>query len=665
MIMSVATRDCISFDFQEMVIATQNFSKSLEIGRGSFGSVYKGKITRGTTSDFVAIKRLHPESIRGSHEFFTEVETLSKLRHSNIVSLIGYCNHDKEKILVYEFMPNGTLDDHLHKHSTTLTWVQRLKICTDAARGLDYLHHGTGIQHPIIHGDIRSANILLNESWEAKISDFGLSKISSRNKASTYVNTCVIDNFGYCDPVYFETGKLRKKSDVYSFGVVLFEIFTGKPVLGEPLYGEGGNLVSWAKMSIKAGKSRNIVDSHISNEIHSKSLKEFISIAYRCLHEELGSRPTMAEVVARLEYLRTEKLGGSLELQPASYKTKIFYRMVHMLLFFCNRGKFGVTKLSSNSNNKIVSGTICSFPSPSLKEFVLDDLKRATQVFSSSLLVGQGGFGKVYRGWVHQDTLAPSEHGDGIAIVVKRFDHISTHEYDEWQAEVNMLGHVAHPNIIRLLGYCKDGPERFLVYEYMPNKSLNYFLFTDGFEVPLSWGTRLMIMIGVARGLTYLHSRNIIFRDMKSSNILLDEAFNAKLAGFGLARYGPETGETHVCTLVKGTFGYIDPHYFQTGRLTMKSDVYSFGVVLLEVLTGRKSIYDQQYEEGQSLVQWATKIKRRNFKKIVDMRLVDNYPLKAASKCFVLALRCVKENPDDRPSSEEVLRRLEQLNVSH
>ncbi|KAK1436815.1 hypothetical protein QVD17_02599 [Tagetes erecta] len=669
-------QSCRGFEFQDICTATENFDESLVIGSGGFGMVYKGRLSIGSSHDFVAaFKRFNHKSTHDEKEFLAEVCTLSMLCHPNIVSLFGYCVHEKkDNILVSEYMSNGTLDDHLHKYNTRLSWIQRLKICLGVAHGLCYLHDDTNI----IHGYISSSKVLLHQNWDAKLSNFGLGKTCSRYQSSTYVNTCVIGNFGYLDPIYFETGKLSKKSDVYSFGVLMLEVLCRKPVVGEVFYGEGRNLVKWAQISIKAGKSRDLIDSGIRREMSLKFLKKFVSIAEKCLHEDLKLRPTMAEVVADLkdvlalqEKFNHSWLGGFISF--SSYSKKLSHLFPHIKLIEILTTNFDQTSIMSedykvvypcNSFRSTLHNNIfletkevradTKSLSPSVKEFMFDDLVQATQGFHLDVLVGEGGFEKVFLGWVDQDTLAPSKHGDGINVAVKRLDAKSNQAHDEWMAQVNIVGPLAHPNIIRLLGYCKCELELLLVYEYMPHLSFDHLLFKDDIAEPLSWRTRLLIMIRVARGLTYLHSRNIIVRDLKSSNILLDEAYNAKLGSFGFVKYGPETEETHVNASVKGTLGYIAPEYFHTGCLSVESDIYSFGLVLLGTMTGRKPVDNKQSDTEELNI--------RNVKEIMDPRLGGNYHLEGASRCFKLALRCVERNPKDRPSSEEVLQGLEEIN---
>ncbi|GKE37609.1 concanavalin A-like lectin/glucanase [Tanacetum coccineum] len=291
---------CNHFSLDEIRSATKDFSEAFVVGQGGFGKVYKGYF-KDRSSMVVAVKRSNSTSSQGAPEFRAEVEMLSKLRHCNLVSLIGYCNEGTEMALVYEYMSQGSLEDHIHKSGSPLSWLRRLKICIGAARGLDYLHTGTGTQHGIVHRDVKSSNILLDENFAAKISDFGLAKVTPTNQTHTHVSTGVKGTFGYMDPCYFYSGKLTRKSDVYAFGVVLLEVMCGRPAVDESLDEDQWGLAPWAQDRIREGKLNRIIDSRLTGQISSKCLKKFGDIACRCLHDIPNQRPTMAEIVARLE----------------------------------------------------------------------------------------------------------------------------------------------------------------------------------------------------------------------------------------------------------------------------------------------------------------------------------------------------------------------------
>ncbi|KAK9279793.1 hypothetical protein L1049_013475 [Liquidambar formosana] len=306
--------------------------------------------------------------------------------------------------------------------------------------------------------------------------------------------------------------------------------------------------------------------------------------------------------------------------------------------------------------------------SNNLKSFSFSDLKSATKNFRSETLLGEGGFGYVFKGWIDENTFAPTKPGSGIVVAIKKLKTEGFQGHKEWLAEVNYLGQLRHENLVKLIGYCSESENRLLVYEFMPKGSLENHLFRKGVQ-PIAWATRMNIAIGVARGLSFLHNldANVIYRDLKASNILLDSDFSARLSDFGLARDGPTGDKTHVSTRVVGTRGYAAPEYVATGHLTPKSDVYSFGVVLLELLSGRQALDDERAGcAEETLVDWAKPFlsdNRRVFR-IMDTRLGGQYPKKGAQAAAALALQCLHTDPKNRPPMIDVLTTLEKLHTS-
>ncbi|BAF15366.1 probable serine/threonine-protein kinase PBL19 isoform X2 [Oryza sativa Japonica Group] len=296
------------------------------------------------------------------------------------------------------------------------------------------------------------------------------------------------------------------------------------------------------------------------------------------------------------------------------------------------------------------------------RELALRELRGATGDFSPLLMVGRGGFGCVYRGVLR----LPGEPPHGTPVAVKRLNPDSRQGHKEWLAEVQLLGVVEHPNLVNLLGYCaaqtERGPQRLLVYEFVPNKTLDDHLFDRSHPV-LPWGVRLQIALGAAEGLLYLHEGlefQIIYRDFKAANVLLDDEFRPKLSDFGLAREGPSEGQTHVSTAVMGTYGYAAPDYVRTGHLTTKSDVWSFGVVLYEILAGRRSIDKSRPKDEQKLLEWVRRHPAGSprFGRIMDGRLQGRYSVRAAREVAELAAGCLAKHGKDRPAMAEVVERL-------
>ncbi|KAJ6691707.1 hypothetical protein OIU79_013663 [Salix purpurea] len=316
--------------------------------------------------------------------------------------------------------------------------------------------------------------------------------------------------------------------------------------------------------------------------------------------------------------------------------------------------------------------------------FTFEELATATGNFKSDCFLGEGGFGKVYKG--HLDKI-------NQAVAIKQLDRNGVQGIREFVVEVVTLSLADHPNLVKLIGFCAEGDQRLLVYEYMPLGSLeNHLHDIPPIRQALDWNTRMKIAAGAAKGLEYLHNEMnppIIYRDLKCSNILLGEGHHPKLSDFGLAKVGPSGDKTHVSTRVMGTYGYCAPDYAMTGQLTFKSDIYSFGVVLLELITGRKAI-DQRKERGeQNLVAWSfppvtcTKLlasplsvllsnsypaaarpmfkDRRNFSYMVDPLLQGHYPVRGLYQALAIAAMCVQEQPNMRPAVSDLVMALNYL----
>eukprot|EP00268_Persea_americana_P033550 TRINITY_DN33209_c0_g1_i1.p1 TRINITY_DN33209_c0_g1~~TRINITY_DN33209_c0_g1_i1.p1 ORF type:complete len:377 (-),score=71.46 TRINITY_DN33209_c0_g1_i1:413-1543(-) len=297
--------------------------------------------------------------------------------------------------------------------------------------------------------------------------------------------------------------------------------------------------------------------------------------------------------------------------------------------------------------------------------FTFSELKIITGNFRKDNLLGGGGFGNVYKGLITEDL---KEGLKPLQVAVKVHDGDNSFQgHREWLAEVIFLGQLSHPNLVKLIGYCCEDEHRVLIYEFMPRGSVENHLFSK-ILLPLPWSIRMKIALGAAKGLAFLHEaeKPVIYRDFKTSNILLDMDYNAKLSDFGLAKDGPVGDKSHVSTRIMGTYGYAAPEYVMTGHLTARSDVYSFGVVLLELLTGRKSLDRFRPAREQNLADWALPLlsEKKKLLNIIDPRLEGDYPIKGVHKAAMLAYHCLNRNPKARPLMRDIVDSLEPLQAA-
>lgn len=304
--MSLAFSNLHVFTLAELKVVTQSFSSSNFIGEGGFGAVHKGfiddKLRPGLQAQPVAVKNLDLEGLQGHREWLTEVIFLGQLRHPHLVKLIGYCCEEEHRLLVYEYMTRGSLENQLfRRYSVSLPWSTRMKIALEAAKGLAFLHEA---EKPVIYRDFKASNILLDSDYTAKLSDFGLAKDGPEGD-DTHVSTRVMGTQGYAAPEYVMTGHLTSMSDVYSFGVVLLELLTGRKSVDKSRPQREQSLVEWARPMLNdARRLSRVMDPRLEGQYSETGARKAAALAYQCLNHRPKQRPTMSTVVKTLEPLK-------------------------------------------------------------------------------------------------------------------------------------------------------------------------------------------------------------------------------------------------------------------------------------------------------------------------------------------------------------------------
>ncbi|KAK1410892.1 hypothetical protein QVD17_37434 [Tagetes erecta] len=493
----------LEISLSEINEATNNFSKC-HIGSGGYADVYKAelhvidiqslsKIKVKCIAELpkikktVAIKKFKDRvDEQAKQGFEAEIKLLTSCKHPNIISLLGYSKEHDVLVLVYEFAINGSLASYFESNSkkVNLTWAQRLQICLDTANGINYLHSDMKGKEEIIHRDIKSDNILLDENLNAKVADFGLSKFRPTKKVETYLTKIIAGTDVYMDPEYWYESKYKMESDIYSFGVVLFEVLCGR-LAYDPIYQNRMGLAPIARRHCKDSTIKNLIDPKIIEEVHndmftinrglSQDPFESISkIAFQCIAETHVDRPPMAVIIK--------------ELQDA----------VNLQEFKSATNNFSTILLSATNN------------------------------FSNERLITEDSFGKLYNGellW----------NGNLMNFTVRRLDRMHV-QGEELQNEISTLKSLKHKHIISVLGHYDGSDEKIIIYEHAFHGTLDQHLS----DPSLTWAQRVKICLGVAHALSYIYY-DVIHCDINSSKIILDEDWEPKIYGFELSTNYPQS----------------------------------------------------------------------------------------------------------------------------
>ncbi|KAL6206503.1 hypothetical protein ACLB2K_023751 [Fragaria x ananassa] len=562
------------FTKEELENATNNYHESGVLGEGGYGTVYKGVLK---DNKVVAIKKSKGGTSTQSEQFVNEVIVLSQINHRNVVKLLGCCLETGVHLLVYEFVNHGTLYEHIHKRRSSLSFELRMKIAVETAGALAYLHSSTSM--PIIHRDVKAANILLDDNYTAQVSDFGASRLVPLGQ--TEIQTLVLGTFGYLDPEYLQSNQLTEKSDVYSFGVVLVELLTSKVAVSNDRC-----LTSIFVSCMDEDCLKEILDDAIVNEGNIETAVNVANLAKRCLRIKGEERPTMKEVAMELEGMaimakhpwgknakfcpeENEYLLGSptsdsydMDARGGDHNssgltigtTTVYDSMqiqmliphgvcIGLLVIFvgiswicCGIKRTQYTKLKEKyfkENGGLLllqqlashGGTV-----ETTKIFSTEELEKATNNYHESRVLGEGGYGTVYKGILPDDKV----------VAIKKSKGGAPTQSDQFVNEVIVLSQINHKNVVKLLGCCLETEVPLLVYEFITNGTLYEHIHKK--RSSLSFELRMRIAVETAEALAYLHSSTsnpIIHRDVKAENILLDDSYTAKVSDFGASRLVP------------------------------------------------------------------------------------------------------------------------------
>lgn len=692
------------FSFSELYIGTNGFCDDEVLGSGGFGKVFRAVLPSDGT--VVAVKCLAEKGEPFEKTFVAELMAVAQLRHRNLVRLRGWCVHEEQLLLVYDYMPNRSLDRILFRrgeNSAVLSWERRRKIVRGLAAALYYLHEQLETQ--IIHRDVKTSNVMLDSHYNARLGDFGLARwlehelqMGSKSESMRHHqfrlgdNTRIGGTIGYLPPESFQKRSMTTaKSDVFSFGIVVLEVVSGRRAVDLTYPDDQIILLDWIRKLSDEGKLLRVGDNRLPDGTYSLSeMEHLIHLGLLCTLHNPHSRPNMKWIVEALSGQTPSKLPAlpSFQSHPlyislssaspsetgtsttttttataattttntASFSSSNYVTAAGETIYLtaAENGRSSETS-SSNSSRHQQNNIFPMVHTP--QEISYKDIASATNNFSESQRVAELDFGTAYYGFLD----------NRYHVLVKRLGMKTCPALRaRFSNELHNLGRLHHRNLVQLRGWCTEQGEMLVVYDYSSNRLLSHLLFHhDAKKVrsTLLWRHRYNIIKSLASAILYLHEEwdeQVIHRSITSSAIIIDADMNPRLSSFALAEFltRNEHGQHHVTDptrSVRGIFGYISPEYVESGEATPMTDVYSFGMVVLEVVTGQMAVDFRC--PGVLLVKRVREFaaRKRALQEMADWRLDGEYDKEELMRLIKLGMACTSSKPELRPSIGQIV----------
>lgn len=693
------------FSYAELYIGSNGFSPGELLGSGGFGKVYRAVLPSDGT--VVAVKCVVEKGERFEKTFAAELVAVAHLRHRNLVRLRGWCVHEDQLLLVYDYMPNRSLDRVLFRRSekggvSVLSWEMRVKIVAGLASGLHYLHDQLETQ--IVHRDVKTSNVMLDYHYNARLGDFGLARWleheleygirtpSVKNQQFHLAETTRIGGtIGYLPPESFQKRSVATaKSDVFSFGIVVLEVVSGRRAVDLTYPDEEIVLLDWIRRLSDDGKVLQAGDSRLPDGSYKLSdMQRFVHLGLLCTLHNPHSRPNMKWVLEALSgndscvlpalpsfqsqprYISlsatTTSTSNTTITSPSETTSSNTADTSPSLNYVTAAGdtiyttaESGDTDSKYSKNRSQRHTTFFMVETP--REISFKEIVSATNNFADSHRVAELDFGTAYQGFLD------NRHH----VLVKRLGMNKCPALRaRFSNELQNLGRLRHRNLVQLRGWCTEQGEMLVVYDYSATHLLSHILFhnAQGIGQPvLKWHHRYNIVKSLATAILYLHEEwdeQVIHRSITSSAVILDPDMNPRLSSFALAEFLTRNDhEHHKATKqnkkpVRGIFGYMSPEYIENGEVTTMADVYSFGVVVLEIVSGQMAVDFRRPEVLLVKRVREFEARKRSLVELVDLRLNGMYNHKELLRLIKLGIVCTLSKPELRPTMRQIVSILE------